>query len=92
MKITFYPAKEAVLARLAHSLKEVQGSIDECEKAIKEKEEPSGAVLIHNPYTQTDIRHLKSELAMHRRTEASIQDTIGLVESGSETIQAETEV
>ena len=91
MKITFYPSKESVLARLGHSLKDVQGSIDECEKAITEKEEPTG-VLIHNPYNQTDIKNLQAELRMHRHTEASIQDTIGLIESGGETISAETEI
>lgn len=93
MKITFHPTKEAVLARLGHSLKEVQGSIDACEKAIKEKEEPETAGLIHNPYTKSDIKNLKGELAMHRRDEAGIQDLIGLIEaSPADIVQAEAEI
>ncbi len=93
MKITFYPSKEAVLSRLAHSLKEVHANIDDCQSAIKEKENPETAGLIHNPYTHSDIQKLRRELQMHQQTEASIQDRIGLLESATEdTVCAEVEV
>ncbi len=93
MKITFYPTKAAVLGKLAHSLKQTQEGLDEAEGLLRELEEKTSGSNFYNPENERKKLDYKREIQMHKATEESILDTIGLIESQTDgSVQAETEV
>jgi chromosome segregation ATPase len=93
VKITFYPPKEVILARLGHQLKEYQCKLDEAREELKKVEEKASESKLHNPYLDSELASAKGKVKAYEATEAAIQDKIGLLEAAEgPNFQAETEV
>lgn len=81
-----------MLGILGSQLKETQASLDGARKDLAEIEERAIGTKLHNPYLDQEKATAASRVKAWEGAEAKLQETIGLIETGGETIQAETEI